>query len=45
MEHRRNASVQATGFVLVQVEETRPVLILIGFVHDEMFPSEKRQII
>ena len=36
MEHRRNASIQATGFVLVQVEETRPVLVLIGFVHFEM---------
>ena len=36
MENRRNASVQATGFVLVQVEETRPVLVVIGFVPFEM---------
>ena len=30
MENRRNLSVQATGYVLVQVEDTRPQLIAIG---------------
>jgi hypothetical protein len=30
MENRRNSSLQATGYVLVQVEDTRPQMILIG---------------
>ncbi len=30
MESRRNASIQATGFLLVEVEDTRPQLIVIG---------------
>jgi hypothetical protein len=30
MGNRRNASVQATGYVLVKVEDTRPQLIVIG---------------
>ncbi|CAF1184610.1 unnamed protein product [Adineta ricciae] len=32
MENRRNSSLQATGYVLVNVEETRPQMILIGCV-------------
>lgn len=31
MESRRNASSQATGYVLVKVEDTRPQLIVIGY--------------
>ena len=30
MENRRNSSVQATGYVLVKIEDTRPQLIVIG---------------
>ncbi len=30
MENRRNLSVQATGYVLVQVDNSRPQLIAIG---------------
>ena len=30
MENRRNSSLQATGYVLVKVEDTRPQMILIG---------------
>ena len=30
MENRRNSSVQATGYVLVRVENTRPQMIIIG---------------
>jgi hypothetical protein len=30
MENRRNSSLQATGYVLVKVEDTRPQLIVIG---------------
>ena len=30
MENRRNSSRQATGYVLVKVEDTRPQLIAIG---------------
>jgi hypothetical protein len=30
MENRRNSSLQATGYVLVQVEDTHPQMILIG---------------
>ena len=30
MENRRNSSVQATGYVLVKVEDTRPQMIAIG---------------
>jgi hypothetical protein len=30
MENRRNSSVQATGYVLVNIEDTRPQLIVIG---------------
>ena len=30
MEHRKNSSIQATGYVLVTVEITRPRLIAIG---------------
>ncbi|CAF1108215.1 unnamed protein product [Adineta ricciae] len=32
MENRRNSSLQATGYVLVKVDETRPYMILIGCV-------------
>ena len=32
MENRRNASLQATGYVLVKVEDTRPQLIAIGYM-------------
>ncbi|CAF1470214.1 unnamed protein product [Adineta ricciae] len=32
MENRRNASLQATGYVLVKVDDTRPYMILIGCV-------------
>ena len=32
MENRRNASLQATGFLLVRVEETYPQLVVIGYV-------------
>ncbi|CAF1375842.1 unnamed protein product [Adineta ricciae] len=32
MENRRNASLQATGYVLVKVDDTRPFMILIGCV-------------
>jgi hypothetical protein len=30
MENRRNSSLQATGYVLVKVEDTRPQMVLIG---------------
>ena len=30
MVNRRNATLQATGFVLVKVEDTRPQLIAVG---------------
>jgi len=30
MENRQNSSLQATGYVLVQVEDTHPQMILIG---------------
>ncbi len=30
MENRRNSSLQATGYVLVNVVDTRPQMILIG---------------
>jgi hypothetical protein len=30
MENRRNSSLQATGYVLVQIEDTHPQMILIG---------------
>ena len=30
MENRRNSSLQATGYVLVKVEDTRPQMIAIG---------------
>ncbi|UJR21041.1 hypothetical protein I4U23_024141 [Adineta vaga] len=32
MENRRNSSLQATGYILVNVEDTRPQMILIGCV-------------
>ena len=32
MENRRNSSLQATGYVLVAVEDTRPQMILIRSV-------------
>jgi hypothetical protein len=30
MENRKNASIQATGYVLVTVEPTQPQLIAVG---------------
>ena len=36
MENRRNASLQATGFLLVRVDDTYPQLVIIGFV--TLFP-------
>ncbi len=30
MENRRNSSIQATGYVLVKIEDTRPQMIAIG---------------
>ena len=36
MENRKNASIQATGYVLVKVEDTRPQLIAIGCVISPM---------
>ncbi len=30
MENRRNSSIQATGYVLVKVDDTRPQMIAIG---------------
>ncbi|CAF0859705.1 unnamed protein product [Rotaria sordida] len=36
MENRKNSSIQATGYVLVQVEDTRPQLIVIGCVISTM---------
>ncbi len=30
MENRQNSSLQVTGYVLVQVEDTRPQMIVIG---------------
>ena len=30
MENHRNASLQATGYLLVQVDETRPQLIVVA---------------
>ena len=32
MENRRNASPPVTGYLLVRVEESRPQMIIIGFV-------------
>ncbi|CAF3807836.1 unnamed protein product [Rotaria sp. Silwood1] len=36
MENRKNSSIQATGYVLVRVEDTRPQLIAIGCVISTM---------
>jgi hypothetical protein len=30
MENRRNSSIQATGYVLVKIDDTRPQMIAIG---------------
>jgi hypothetical protein len=30
VEHRRNSSLQATGYLLVRVDETHPQMIIIG---------------
>ncbi len=30
MENRRNSSIQATGYLLVQVDDTHPQMIVIG---------------
>jgi hypothetical protein len=32
MENRRNSSLQATGYVLVKVEDTHPQMIAIGYI-------------
>ena len=34
MSNKRNASQQATGYVLVRIEETSPQMIIIGFDFD-----------
>ncbi|CAF2697542.1 unnamed protein product [Rotaria sp. Silwood2] len=36
MENRRNSSIQATGYLLVKVEDTRPKLIAVGCVISTM---------
>ncbi|CAF3751894.1 unnamed protein product, partial [Rotaria sp. Silwood1] len=36
MENRRNSSIQATGYLLVKIEETRPQLIAVGCVISTM---------
>ncbi|CAF3980133.1 unnamed protein product [Rotaria sp. Silwood2] len=36
MENRRNSSIQATGYLLVKVEDTRPQLIAVGCVISTM---------
>ena len=32
MQNRRNASLQATGYLLVRVDDTHPQLVVVGYV-------------
>ena len=38
MQSRQNASDQATGYLLVQVQDTQPQRIVIGYVGRKPFP-------
>ena len=41
MTNRRNASQQATGYVLVRIEDTSPPIIIIGFVETTLDRSDE----